>query len=277
MRWELLNGHDFDQAVDASGGVCVLPLGSLERHGLHMPMGADYLNAHAVACLAAEQEPAVVFPGLYLGQVCESMARRGTIALRPELLVPLLRNVCDEIARNGFTKILVLNGHGGNWAWLQFMGFGDVREPRDYLVYYLNWWTADTDEQKRDTTADCEGRPYGHACEWETSVTMYLQGADSVDVRHVPDAVVPMLDRAEGLDRQVFTGINWFAGCPDCYLGDARHASLERGERYVRNNVAGVVERLRAIKADTALPALQAEYQRRCRSLGAGAPRPEDA
>ncbi len=263
MQWELLNGRDFEQAVQDTGGVCLLPLGSLERHGDYMPLGTDYLNAHKIACLAAEQEPAVVFPGLYFGQVCESMACAGTVALKPELLVQLLRNVYEEIARNGFDKIIVFNGHGGNGPLLQFMGFTHMNQPREYLVYYHNWWVSSNPELAEAINADFEGRPHGHACEWEASITMYLQGEASVNTDYVPDEAVPTLDRAGGIEKRAFTGVNWFATCPECYVGNGHHASVERGERYVRYNVADAVALVRAVKADEALPALQREFYRR--------------
>jgi creatinine amidohydrolase len=61
MQWEQLTADDFRQAV-ADTGVCLLALGVLERHSTHLPLGTDMLNAHRIACLAAEREPAVVFP-----------------------------------------------------------------------------------------------------------------------------------------------------------------------------------------------------------------------
>lgn len=263
MQWEHLNARDFTQAVADTGGVCVLPVGSLERHGDHMPLGTDYLNAHRIACLAAETEPAVVFPGFYFAQVCESLASPGAIALRPELLVQIMRNLYEEIARNGFRKIIVLNGHGGNWPFLQFMGFTDMQQPRDYLVYYDNWWASDNQELKDLIAADCEGRGTGHACEWEASVTMYLQGADSVNLENLPSTETKCLDRLDGLEKKAFTGLNWFASCPECFMGDARFATAERGHRYVQYNVREVVELIRAVKADEILPALQQEFYRR--------------
>jgi creatinine amidohydrolase/Fe(II)-dependent formamide hydrolase-like protein len=84
-----------------------------------------------------------------------------------------------------------------------------------------------------------------------------------VNTEYVPDEAVPTLDRAGGIEKHAFTGVDWFARCPECYIGNARHASAERGARYVAYNVAEVVALIQAVKTDEALPALQREYFRR--------------
>ncbi len=60
-------GKTFVEAVDAAQGVCIIPIGVMEYHGPHLPLGTDMLHSHAVACAAAEQEPAVVYPAYHLG------------------------------------------------------------------------------------------------------------------------------------------------------------------------------------------------------------------
>ncbi|MHB0878813.1 MAG: creatininase family protein, partial [Anaerolineae bacterium] len=59
MQWEQLTAPDFAAATRETG-VCVLTMGVLERHSEHLPLGTDYLNAHRIACMAAERQPAVV-------------------------------------------------------------------------------------------------------------------------------------------------------------------------------------------------------------------------
>ncbi|MFN2131272.1 MAG: creatininase family protein, partial [Anaerolineae bacterium] len=113
MQWEHLTSADFAQAVRETG-VCVIAMGVVERHGEHLPLGTDFLNAHRIACLAAEREPAVVFPPFYFGQIYEARCFPGTVTIKPTLLIELIQGVFDEIGRNGFDKIVVYNGHGGN-------------------------------------------------------------------------------------------------------------------------------------------------------------------
>jgi creatinine amidohydrolase len=134
MQWEHLTATDFGLAVQATG-VCVIAMGVVEKHSEHLPLGTDFLTAHAVACMAAEEEPAVVFPPFYFGQIYEARCFPGTVALKPTLLLELCPGVFDEIGRNGFRKIVVYNGHGGNNALLQFLGQSGLWEEKPYHLY----------------------------------------------------------------------------------------------------------------------------------------------
>ena len=82
MQWEHLTATDFAAAARDTG-VCILSIGVLEKHSEHLPLGTDFLNGHRVACMAAEKEPAVVFPPFYFGQIYEARCFPGTITLKP--------------------------------------------------------------------------------------------------------------------------------------------------------------------------------------------------
>lgn len=267
MQWEKLNKKDFAQAVTTTGGVCVLPVGSMEWHGEHLALGTDYLVAQRMCERATEREPAVVFPALPLGQVCESMAAEGSIALDPALVMQLIRGLCAEIARNGFRKILVVNGHGGNEPLLNLMAFSDGRQPRDYMVYYARWYQSDDPALAKMISEDCQGRPIGHACEWETSLVMALCGEEYANLSYVPEETVQMQSRSDGIDGQAATCVDWFSRAPQCYVGNARHATAERGRRYAEFYIDRLAKLIRAVKDDQKLPALQQEYFRRSGSL----------
>ena len=103
MQWEHLTAQEFAEAVRQTG-VCIIAMGVVEKHSEHLPLGTDFLNGHKLACLAAEKEPAVVFPPFYFGQIYEARCFPGTITLKPTLLLELLLGVLDEIGRNGFGK-----------------------------------------------------------------------------------------------------------------------------------------------------------------------------
>lgn len=129
MNWERLREDEFEEAVKTTGGVCVIPLGCLERHGAHSPVGTDSIKAIAIAEEAAELEEVMVFPaGMWLGDVYGvhglddpyPYKKAGYIAMNPRTVLDILEQLCDEIARNGFRKIVFLNSHGGNNALLSY-------------------------------------------------------------------------------------------------------------------------------------------------------------
>ena len=127
MKWEYLREEEFKQAIEKSGGLCVMCLGCMEKHGQHLPVGTDSLAGDKIVELAAERAGVVMFPTtMWLGDVVsshavsapETMGKRGFIGINPHTLLTVLEELCDEIARNGFTKILLVNCHGGNIALL---------------------------------------------------------------------------------------------------------------------------------------------------------------
>lgn len=128
MKWEFLREEEFKGAIERSGGLCVLPIGCVEKHGQQCPVGTDSLEAIGITEEAAELEDVVVFPtGMWLGDLCGAntvknpLEKRaaGNISLKPETVLTVLEELCDEIARNGFRKILFVNAHGGNIAMLK--------------------------------------------------------------------------------------------------------------------------------------------------------------
>lgn len=147
MKWEELTSPEFNEAVEKSKGLCIMPLGCLERHGEHLVVGCDSLKAKYVSNLAAEMEYAVVFPtGLWLGEVtgnhaltAEELAaqdKRGYIALKSETLLSIMTELCDEIHRNGFRKILIINSHGGNVAFLNYFVRSQMYNKKDYATMW---------------------------------------------------------------------------------------------------------------------------------------------
>ncbi len=90
----------------------VLPVGALEAHGPHLPLGADLLQAESAAEALARRVGAVVVPGLPFG-VCVNASRfPGTISVRPETLAAVVEEVLTGLARGGVRRLLVLSGHG---------------------------------------------------------------------------------------------------------------------------------------------------------------------
>jgi len=266
IKWEELTAPDFVKAIQQSQGTCLLPIGIIEKHGAHLPLGNDLINVRYASEHAAGQEYVVVFPAYYFGQIFEARHQPGTVAYSAHMQLELLQETTDEMSRNGCKKIIIVNGHGGNVHLLPFFAQAQLASPHDYVVYVF----------ERPSHADSAGRPpmksskYAvdfHAGEGETSRTMVAR----------PDLV--HLDRAKdesGVDQarqhlpdSLYTGIWWYARFPNHYAGDGSVATKELGEFDTKALIDDLVTAIRAVKADSESLKLQQEFNEK-------ATRPQD-
>lgn len=264
-RWDELSAADWPAALDKSSRTCILPIGILEKHGPHSPLGNDLIHVREIAARVAKTEYAVVFPDYFYGQINEARQQPGTFALPSNLILDLLQNTCDEIARNGFKKIIILNGHGGNPEFLHFFMQSLLNKRHDYAVFLFEpegdagYSKQIAKLRKTDWAGDL------HAGERETSEMLILR----------PDLI--HLDRAteqSGADQQrlklnnLYTPIWWYAGFPNHYAGEGGKATKELGQAIVDHEVKTFTEALRQVKADTKTIQLQNEYYDRVDKVG---------
>ena len=185
---------------------------------------------------------------------------KGAVNLKPDLLVQLYLNLFDEIGRNGFKKIILYNAHGGNQAFLNFLTFSSLHRRKPYTLFRVRSITLFDEDDVKMIERETEGRPWGHACEWETSLMMHLQGGD-VDLSLVPDEVYQSPEPPEGWHRDsVSVGIEWYAQTPDVYLGNPHKATAERGKRYTEIAVRHLAEIIKSVKENTSVEAWTREY-----------------
>jgi len=267
MQWEQLTSSGFAQAV-LETRVCIVALGVVEKHSEHLPLGTDFLNAHRIACLAAEREPAVVFPPFYFGQIYEARCFPGTVTLKPTLLFDVIQGVFDEIGRNGFRKIIAYNGHGGNTHLLRFLAQCSLWEQKPYSLYVpLSHLTPEREEEWHRLR---ETEFHGHACECETSTTLGNH-PELVKMDRVPSDPALPLERMRHLP-PTFAGIGWYSNHPDHYAGDARRATVEKGRALVEWSVEALAQYTAAVKADQVVPALEEEFFARVKRVGPSDP-----
>lgn len=116
----------------------VIPVGSLENHGKHMPLGTDTLIPDKIAELLDERSDLLIAPTINYGATDDLVGFAGTVSLGVEGLIALLRTICDQFYQYGFRHFMILNGHGGNSAAIQAVGMYLYRKGA-YLAN-LNWW-----------------------------------------------------------------------------------------------------------------------------------------
>jgi creatinine amidohydrolase len=181
IRWHKLRR---DQIADAAAhdAVLLLPIGSVEQHGPHLPIDTDTNAATAVAERAAAratEPPALVLPPIWWGLSPYWLPFPGTLSLRPETILALISDLGASVARHGFRRMIVLNGHGGNAG---IVGVAATAlADHGIRAAGLTYWDL-LPAEVREWSAHDAGS-IGHAGEVETSIQLYLQ----------PDLVAPTL------------------------------------------------------------------------------------
>jgi len=264
-RWDELVASDFPKALEKSHRTCILPIGILEKHGPHSPIGTDLIHVREWANHAVKEEYAVIFPDYFYGQINEARHQPGTFALPSKVIWDLLEATCDEIARNGFDKIIILNGHGGNPEFLEFFMQSLLNKRHNYAVYL---YRPDNDaayasEYQKMHKSDMKTDQ--HAGESETSVLMYyrpdLMRMDRAsDQSGANQARLPLSD--------LYTPIWWYAAYPNHYAGEGAKATTEFGKFITDHEIATFVKALKEVKDDTKTLQLQNEFFDKVDNLG---------
>lgn len=258
-KMEELTSPKFAKAVEAAGGVCIIPIGIIEKHGPHLPLGTDLYEARETAFQAAAKEYAVVFPPYYCGQIFEARHQPGTIAYSNELMWKMLEETCNELSRNGLKKIVILNGHGGNNSFLQYFCQSQLARQHDYIVVVF------TPEPSESTAKEIKSlkkaKLDGHAGEEETSMMYYINPA-LVDLM--------ALKNESGLDQERlsklpygYTGIWWYAKYPNHFASDVNTPDKKLGELLVKSDADQMAELVKYLKTNNTIEQLQEEFYKR--------------
>ena len=268
------------EAVERSKGLCIFPIGCIEKHGFHLPLGTDSLRVKTIAEKATKMEEAVVFPtGMWLGDMIGSKSapfenNPGAISLNSHTLITVIQELFDEIGRNGFRKILILNGHGGNSAVLSYIMRAHFEKKRPYALYKM----VPTDSIKRKPDliyahllenradypmlGDQEFEVLKHYAElgsWGGGHGDFIETADIFGTR--PELVEPKnFEALNGLSRgkaaflkplEVELAGKWGANFPDAFNGYHPVGCNEAiGQAFVLYTTRRLAKIIRALKED---------------------------
>jgi len=234
MRWEEMTSPEIG-ALDRERTVVVLPIGSIEQHGNHMPLGTDSILAHAVSLKAAElADEVAVLPGPWFGFSAHHMRFPGSISLRAETLMAVADDVVASLVTHGFRKILIVNGHGGNGGVIDVLAstlghkhYGKAR------IATLTYFALARDSIAAGRQSAPGGM--GHACEYETSLIQHLR-PELVKIEraetHYPDPGSDYLTTDLIGSQSVRVYHDFGDLSPTGTLGDPSLASAEAGERF---------------------------------------------
>lgn len=257
-RWDELTFSDWDLALEKSNNTCILPIGILEKHGPGVPIGSDLIRAREWAKRATEEEYAVVFPDYFYGQVNEARQHYGTFSLPSDLTMNLLEATTDEIARNGFDKIIIINSHGGNPQMIRYFIQNQLEKKKDYVVYFFEPGMSKEVRDEMMRIRKTELATDQHGGEREASEIKYLR-PELLKLERSPDESGENLNRLK-LPSTLYTAIWWYASYPNHYAGDASFASVELGKLVTENTLNELITAIKSVKNDHQTLEIQREY-----------------
>lgn len=233
--WAEMRRADFEAALEHDP-VVVVPVGSIEQHGPHCPVDVDLSIPWHIATEASRQAqsfPLIVAPAIPFGFTHYNQGFLGTITLQLETFIALVSDVCLGIKRNGFHRLVLLNGHGGNHHPLRAIS-AKLAESNLFSLAFSHWELVANELAEWGEKED----RIGHGGEWETSLQLHIRPhlvdrtkqvaenwTPSVDERFAPFATFP--------ERQRET--------PHGVMGDPTIASAEKGRKYVELAVERLV------------------------------------
>ncbi|WP_148883858.1 creatininase family protein [Thermococcus aciditolerans] len=173
MRLEELTWPDFDE-VKRRVDTVVIPVGSVEAHGRHLPLGTDTFAPLEIAKRVDERvrelgRDVLIAPPVWYGHTFVLNVYPGTINVGGDAFKAYMHGIMREFAAEGFRRIVLLNGHGGNYSPLVLAAEEVAEEFPDVEVWLINWWI----DFREDVLSICSSQ--GHAGQDETSVILAIR------------------------------------------------------------------------------------------------------
>ncbi|MCB1033167.1 MAG: creatininase family protein [Acidobacteria bacterium] len=226
--------------------MALLPVGAIEQHGPHLPLDTDAFDAEYLARKVAEataDPKPLVLPLIPYGVSYHHDSFRGTLSITNDTLARLVYEIGMSAAKNGISKLLIINGHGGNGPALHYAAQMINRDARIFTC-------VDSGETS-DTDIDALAETYNdaHAGEIETSTTLAVR-PQLVDMSMARSAV-PRFS-SHYLDFSSARSVGWYARTDSLsesgVLGDPEKASAEKGTRMWQVMIDNLVELVEHVK-----------------------------
>lgn len=193
--WQELTTTAFS-AWDKERTVLILPVGSVEQHGPHLPVCVDACLVEGMVAQVMARGPqdlsVLVLPLLPVGKANEHKRFDGTLCLSAQTLISLWTEVAESALRAGFRKILILNGHGGQTAVTQIVA-RDLRVSHNALAVAIDWWSLRSGPSPFPEEEQVHGI---HAGAEETSLMLRLR-PDLVKMEKIDNFLPASLSRKE--------------------------------------------------------------------------------
>ena len=235
--------------------VAVLPVATIEDHGLHLPVDTDLFLCANVCEMAVSRaaERAVLVPAINHGFSPHHLDFPGATTVGAETLIRYGVDVCKSLAHHGFERILIVNGHGSNAPFVDIMARLTVLES-NALAAAVSYWAAPGVREVAEALRESDKiGGMNHACEFETSAYLALR-PDLVDMSK---AVRELSHRPSknywtdlvGGDGPLAMMEQWSALTKTGVMGDPTKASAEKGRQLLEAAASGIVELIDELRA----------------------------
>lgn len=242
LRFEAVAGFELAEVVK-SHPLALVPLGSLEYHGPHNPLGSDSIIVSGVAEQVAAHTRAVLFPTLTFTHCPAHTAHfQGTLSMRPDVMTLYFEDVLRAVRNVGFDRIFVLNGHDGNIGPARGAISKVSNEDPPAAILFASWWeTLPAEEMRKMAFFHQPNGGHGHGGPLETSALAAFR----------PEWV--HLDKAKDLPPppDLSLTVPYYLEKPSAsdwpgYSGQVSEASADKGKQIVQIAVARLTELIQA-------------------------------
>jgi len=230
--------------------VVILPIGSVEDHGPHLPLDTDNFLIWSICEAAAERAAGeiLLLPQMPYGFETHHMDFPGTIDIGMEHLLNFVLDITKSVARHGFQRILIADGHGSNMPILELVARRTILET-DSLCATFIWPSLAIQEIRKVRQSERGGM--AHACELETSVYLHLdrnrvQMDKASKEIELPQSEFMWLDLLEG--SPVLLMDHWTRFSKSGVVGDPTLATAEKGRIIFEAVVEALLRLVREFK-----------------------------
>ncbi|MGQ9515481.1 MAG: creatininase family protein, partial [Thermoproteota archaeon] len=197
----------------------IVPIGSIEQHGPHLPLGTDWMIAEEVAKRVAEKlGNCYLLPAIPYSNSQEHLDFPGTVSLKPSTLAQVVRDIVMSLYLNGLKKIIIIQGHGGNWIVKPTIRELNLEYPDLKVIH-----SSPMGEKPIDV----------HAGESETSEILYI------NEKTVKEGKI--FDNIPDFTQEYFDYVGSKAITKYGHWGKASKASKEKGENLIIESVDRIV------------------------------------
>lgn len=170
MTVDLISAATTTDEAARAADVAVLPVGSFEQHGPHLPLATDTIVASAIARAVAETCNLLLLPPVTISCSQEHTGWSGSVSIRASTLGAIIADVAESVRRAGVEKMVVVNGHGGNYVLSNVVQEANTESRRMALYPGREDWEA----ARKKARLASSGHDDMHAGEIETSLLLHL-------------------------------------------------------------------------------------------------------